>query len=58
MTLTKKRNFAVAILFFGLIAGISIAGIVTQFRFEPQQAAFWDICTRQSEGSSLSPVPS
>ena len=50
MSSTAKRNLTVAILFLTLLVGISIAGIVTKFRFDPQQAAFWDICIKAVGG--------
>jgi hypothetical protein len=50
MSSTKKRNYAVAILFLALIAVIATAGVFTQFRLDPKQAAFWDICMKAVGG--------
>src|SRR4051794_8683402 len=50
MSSKTRRNITVAILFLTLLIATSIAGIATQFRFDPQQAAFWDICIKAVGG--------
>jgi hypothetical protein len=50
MSASKKRIIVAAALFVSLIAAISIAGTVTKFRLDLQEAAFWDVSIKAVGG--------